>query len=542
MEHINLIIDKKYFQNNNISSNSISIDSFTAKVGAKVLFEDSTLKLSKGIYGLIGPNGCGKSTLLLLMKYNRIPINTNWSKLYLEQEIEETNITPIEIIIKSNNKLDSLKKRRDILNKLLESNEELDDDLFDELNDLEQEIGIYNEEKELVKIKKILLGLGFTEEMQNKSSNTFSGGWKMRISLARSLYIQPDVLLMDEPTNHLDLEAIIWLTNYLENYNKNKIIVLVSHNIGFLNNVCDYIMNIENNKLHTYKGNYYRFKKQLLNKEQEIQKKWDKFQKKVKGMKKKGIKKKDIDILMKKDSIIKPDKRKVSKFEFYNHNTDGNNIITVNNLTFGYDNKLIFEKTDFGIRNDSKIILVGKNGCGKSTLLKIMSGSIYHENVFIKSGIKIGVYDQHFELSLPLDKSPVEYLADFVPDDISGDPKFVSRAFLGKVKLEPQAHLEKIKHLSGGQKARVALVKLIFSRPHLLILDEPTNHLDIETVECLIDALDNFTGAFMVITHERHLIEKLEDDIELFLIENKKIIKYKKEFNEYCNRIISQNI
>ena len=325
-------------------------------------------------------------------------------------------------------------------------------------------------------------------------------------------------------------------------YNKNKIIVLVSHNIGFLNNVCDYIMNIENNKLHTYKGNYYRFKKQLLNKEQEIQKKWDKFQKKVKGMKKKGIKKKDIDILMKKDSIIKPDKRKVSKFEFYNHNTDGNNIITVNNLTFGYDNKLIFEKTDFGIRNDSKIILVGKNGCGKSTLLKIMSGSIYHENVFIKSGIKIGVYDQHFELSLPLDKSPVEYLADFVPDDISGDPKFVSRAFLGKVKLEPQAHLEKIKHLSGGQKARVALVKLIFSRPHLLILDEPTNHLDIETVECLIDALDNFTGAFMVITHERHLIEKLEDDIELFLIENKKIIKYKKEFNEYCNRIISQNI
>ena len=305
MEHINLIIDKKYFQNKNISSNSISIDSFTAKVGAKVLFEDSTLKLSKGIYGLIGPNGCGKSTLLLLMKYNRIPINTNWSKLYLEQEIEETNITPIEIIIKSNNKLDSLKKRRDILNKLLESNEELDDDLFDELNDLEQEIGIYNEEKELVKIKKILLGLGFTEEMQNKSSNTFSGGWKMRISLARSLYIQPDVLLMDEPTNHLDLEAIIWLTNYLENYNKNKIIVLVSHNIGFLNNVCDYIMNIENNKLHTYKGNYYRFKKQLLNKEQEIQKKWDKFQKKVKSMKKKGIKKKEIDILMKKESIIK---------------------------------------------------------------------------------------------------------------------------------------------------------------------------------------------------------------------------------------------
>jgi len=541
MNHVNLVIDNKLLKKESISKNSISIPKFSVSVGSKILFEDSPLKISKGIYGLIGRNGCGKSTFLQLLKYRKLPVNPDWDILYLEQEIEETTDTPFEIVMKSNDLLTSLEKRRDYIMKILEDDpESVDDMMMDELTDIESEINTFQVEKQEVKVRKILLGLGFTDITMNQPSNIFSGGWKMRISLARSLYIQPDILLMDEPTNHLDLEATIWLTEYLNNYNKNKIIILVSHNIGFLNNVCDYIMNIENKMLHTYKGNYYSFKKSFSNKKREIQKKYNAFMKKAKKLKKKGTKKVVITEMMKKENIIEPEKDNNSKIEFFNYKTDDNNIIVIDDVNFSYDNeKVIFDNINFGIRSNSKIVLVGKNGCGKSTLLKIISGELSVEGIHRSSKVRIGVYDQHFENTLPMEKSPVEYLAEFVPEDFAGQPQFIARSYLGKVKLEPQAHLKKIGELSGGQKARVAIVKLIFSRPQLLIMDEPTNHLDIETVECLINALVEFEGAFMVITHESHLIESMEEMIELFLIENKKVKKFRGDFSEYSSKIIN---
>lgn len=544
MNHLNMIIDKKLFKTKNISINSINVDNFSAKIQGKILFEDSPLKMSKGIYGLIGPNGCGKSTLLLIILNKLIPINTEWNVLYLEQEIEDTTDTPIDIVLKSNDVFESLKIRRKYLTNLIED-ESIEDimDFIDELTEIEDNINSFEEEKTEVTVKKILYGLGFTEKMMNSPSNILSGGWKMRISLARALFIQPDVLLMDEPTNHLDLEATIWLTDYLNNYNKNKIVMLVTHNIGFLNNVIDYTLNIENNKIITYKGNYHSFKKNFLNKKREIQKNWDKFQKKVKNLKKKkGLKNKDIEEMMKKENIIKPESDKNSKFNFYDYSTDDTNIVTMDSLTFGYNDNNIFEDINFGIQASSKIILIGKNGCGKSTLLKLITGQIENNMVKCKSGIRIGVYDQHFESSLPLEMTPVEYLSKYVPSDIKGDPKFISRNYLGRVKLEASAHLKKMSELSGGMKARVALAKLIFDRPHLLIMDEPTNHLDIETVECLIEALNDFSGAFMVITHETHLIDELEDIIDLFLIENKKVIKYNGTIDDYRNKIIDKFI
>ena len=540
MQHVNLIIDNKLLKKDTISKNSISVSKFSVSVGSKVLFDDSSLKISKGIYGLIGKNGCGKSTFLQLLKHRKLPVNPDWDILYLEQEIEETTDTPFEIVMKSNDLLTSLKKRRDYIMQILEE-DSVDDMIMDEMTELESEINTFQVEKQEVKVRKILLGLGFTNETMNQSSNIFSGGWKMRISLARSLYIQPDVLLMDEPTNHLDLEATIWLTEYLANYNKNKIIILVSHNIGFLNNVCDYIMNIENNMIHLYKGNYYSFKKNFSNKKREVQKKYNAFMKKAKKLKKKGTKKKVIDEMMKKEGIVEPEKDNNSKIEFFNHTTDDSNIVVIDDVTFGYDKeKIIFDNINFGIRSNSKIVLVGKNGCGKSTLLKIISGDLSVEGIHRSSKVRVGVYDQHFENTLPMDKSPVEYLAEFVPADFAGQPHFIARAYLGKVKLEPKAHLKKIGELSGGMKARVAIVKLIFSRPQLIVMDEPTNHLDIETVECLINALVEFEGAFMVITHESHLIESMEEMIELFLIENKKVKKFRGDFNEYSNKIINQ--
>tara|TARA_B110000902_G_scaffold253599_1_gene316448 strand:+ start:478 stop:2133 length:1656 start_codon:yes stop_codon:yes gene_type:complete len=542
MQHVNLIIDNKLFNTEAISKNSISVSKFSVSIESKKIFDDSSLKISKGIYSLVGKNGCGKSTFLQLLKYRKLPINPDWNILYLEQEIEDTIDTPFEVVMKSNDMLNSLKKRRDYIIQILEEDpDNVDDMMMDEMTELDSEINTFQEVKQEIKVKKILLGLGFDNETMNQPSNIFSGGWKRRISLARVLYIQPDVLLMDEPTNHLDLEAIIWLTEYLTNYNKNKIIILVSHNIGFLNNISDYIMNIENNMIHSYRGNYDSFKKNFSNKKREIQKKYNAFMKKVKKLKKKGTKKREIDEMMKKEGIVEPEKESNSKIEFFNYKTDDNNIVVIDDVTFGYkSDKLIFDNINFGIRSNSKIVLVGENGSGKSTLLKIISGDLQVEGIHRSNKIKIGVYDQQFENTLPMDKSPVEYLAEFVPDDFSGQPHFIARSYLGKVKLEPKAHLKKIGELSGGMKARVAIVKLIFSRPHLLIMDEPTNHLDIETVECLINALVEFEGAFMVITHESHLIESMEEMIELFLIENKKVKKFRGDFNEYSNKIINR--
>lgn len=532
MDYVNLSINK-----NTYSNNSISIDNFTAKVDEKILFDNSSLKLSSGIYSLIGKNGCGKSTLLLLLKNKLLPVNPNWDILYLEQEMKYSNENPIDFILNSNYRLKFLNDRvKDI--EIIMENGDIDDNLMEEYNNIMEELNIYNNTNQEHQVKKILYGLGFDDNMLKKPCDQFSGGWKMRISLARALYIKPDLLLMDEPTNHLDLEAIIWLTDYLMEYSEKKIVLIVSHNIGFLNNVSNYILNIENNKINSYKGNYNNFKKQNIIKKKEIQKKYDNFMKKVKKMKKKGIKNKDIETMMKKENVIKPTLEKKSKIDFFNYNLMINNIVNIDNLTFGYKDNL-FENVNFGIDSDDKIILVGPNGSGKSTLLKLIDQEIPNEFVKVKNGIKISVYNQHFENTLPLDKTPVEYLSSIVPSDIKGDPKFIVRQYLGKLRLEASAHNKIIKELSGGMKARVALTKMIFERPHLMILDEPTNHLDIMTVEDLIEGLKDFKGAFIVITHESELIETMEDEIKLYVVKNKKVIHYPEDFNSYCNKIIN---
>ena len=535
MEAFNCTVDTK-----TVNPNSISINKFNLTVGTKILYQDSPLKLSKGIYGLIGPNGCGKSTLLKHISTKQLPVHEKMLVLYVEQEIEASDSkTPVQVIFEANQKLIKLKKREAEIENMLENNLDGNEHIIEEYDELQQQLDSLSIDKQEPKIRQILAGLGFTVAEMDYPISKFSGGWRMRISLGRALYMEPDIMLLDEPTNHLDLLAVIWLSEYLSQWN--KIVLLVSHNVGFLNNVCNNILNIEDKKIVAYKGNYYQFKKAMIQKQKTKEKEWNKFEKKIKSMRKnKNKTKKDVDKFIKTSTIKKPPKEYKVNIPFEDVPEFKDNVIKVENASFSYGDKLILKDVDFGIDMTSRITIVGKNGSGKSTLMKMLMGELIPKSgsVWRQDRLRISYYHQHFDSQLPKNKSPVEFLDSILHQDmvINGNRIQTIRKYLGHVGLSGKNHLSLINELSGGQKARVALVKIIFERPHLILMDEPTNHLDLETIQGLIDGLKEYNGGLVVITHEPELITQL--DSMLFIVEKNKVIKWKGSFEDYVEKII----
>jgi len=512
--------------------NSLSLSNFNLSINSKSLFEESSLILSYGQrYGLIGKNGYGKSSLL--KQFKNICNDDKIRILYVEQELILDNRTPVQYILDSNIKLKYYQDQVDLLTSELE-NTDFNQELYDKLAEAEDNLASFNPDKEEALIKKILFGLSFTKEMLEQETRLFSGGWQMRISLARSLYLEPDLLLLDEPTNHLDLEAIIWLSDYLLSWK--KIAIVVSHNIGFLNNTCTYILNIENKKLESYKGNYYKFKSAFDKKLKEQKNKWEAYDRKYKEMKKKGTPKNKLDEWIKKNSVPRPEKDYNNRIEFFETNKFSSNIIKFENVSFAFENNQIVSDVTFGLDMDSKITLVGLNGSGKSTIIKLIMGELTPEvgYINIKDGVRVGYYNQHFDQHLPFDKTPIEFLKD-----LSNLDEQQIRSYLGRINLESVAHAKLIGELSGGQKARVALIKLIFEKPHILLLDEPTNHLDIETVEALIDCLEMYQGGILLITHEPELINRIDSKIWYLNKDTKKITYNIDSYDTYCDLILS---
>lgn len=551
MSHINITFDKYTY-----TSKTIGINEFNLSVPGKDLFVNSRLSMNPGSkYGLIGPNGSGKSSLLKTLVDLRNKTNTQSthgfkiSTLYVEQEIELDHRTPIEFILDSNHKKRFFESELERINELIESDEFETLDLNEseclqlKADELTQLLKLWNPDLEKVNVIKILKGLGFSDSDLVKESNLFSGGWQMRISLARALYLEPDLLLLDEPTNHLDLGAIIWLSDYLNDWNHTAIII--SHNIGFLNDVCDYIFNIEEKKLVSYKGNYNMFKMGFEAKMREAEKDWEKYDKKLKDMKKRGAEKTKVEDYIKANEVKKPEKKNIVSLKFKDLPVIRSSVIGLNNVSFGYDeSRELLSNVSVGIGMDSKVVLVGPNGSGKSTLIKLMVGEIKPTSgeVSVNSHCRVGYYNQHFENQLPLDQTPIEYLRSIIPDTciVNGAIEQSVRCYLGQVKLETSNHNKKISELSGGQKARVAILKLVFQQPHCIILDEPTNHLDIETVESLINALSDFKGGILVITHEPELIEKIDAKLWVMDPETKNINTQIDSYQDYCKYILKQ--
>jgi len=539
MASFNFVTDKLTY-----TSDSISINKFSLSIAGKNLFIDSPLTISPGnIYGLIGKNGCGKTSLLKQLALNKLFSDSKIRVLYVEQELEMGEKNPVEFIFESNVKLVALAKEVEDLDKILEN--DLEDEEYEKLSEkqraLQTELSSYNKEGDLGKIKSILNGLGFSRQSMEQSCLLFSGGWRMRISLARALYLEPDLLLLDEPTNHLDLEAIIWLSNYMDTWK--GVSIIVSHNIGFLNDVCSHILNIEHHKLATYKGNYKMFKLLLKQKLKEEEKAYDAYEKKLKDFRKKATGKNSVDEYIKKNVVPKPDKLYEVHINFLPISHFKSHVIKVDDVSFSYEDKLILKDVNIGIDMKTRATLVGPNGSGKSTFMKLIIGEIKPQcgSIWMQNGLRIGYYNQHFEEKLPLDVTPIQFLKNIVPKDlIESDREKTVRAYLGKVKLEGDAHNKLIRELSGGQKARVAFINLIFNKPQILLLDEPTNHLDIETVEGLIEGLQAYEGAIILITHEPELINALESELWIMDAEKKVVEISKNTYEEYRQKILTE--
>jgi len=558
------------------SGNDVYVHKFNLTAGGKWLIKESGLSLVTGRrYGLVGPNGCGKSTLMNALAHRDeelakgIPAHVDI--LLVEQEVAASDTTALDMVLSADQKrLDLLKQQADLEERQLKEGLSTEEqaDIGDQLREVYDELEAIGASSAEQRASAILSGLQFREEQKSWPTRNFSGGWRMRLSLARALFRKPRLLLLDEPTNHLDLHAVIWLEGYLQRWK--QILVVVSHDRNFLSQVTTDVLHIFQRKLVHYVGNYDVFEKVFEAKIEEYKKDYEKQQKRLKALKKAGkittdlsktdrneskAKKKDREKLLKEaggkahdllkeggdeedgDDLLQPLRDNNMRIIFNAGGECAHPLISVSEVTFGYSpEKILFTDVNFGISVESRIALVGANGTGKSSLLKLITEDVspIEGSVNTARSVRVGVYSQHSAEKLHEDKTPVTYLQWRFPELSYQE----IRNNLGKFGLEGHHHEQSIATLSGGQKSRVVFVELGLQKTHVLLLDEPTNHLDLETVDALIDGLRAYEGGVMVITHNVQLISEVCE--EIWILDGGKVNVWQSDFLEYRDYLEEQ--
>lgn len=482
----------------------INIEINGLSIGGKELLRKTNVVISEGAkYGFIGCNGVGKSTVLRYI-YEHPELNTV-DKYLVAQEVPADSVkTVFETVIESNTVLLSCWRRYNELCAI----EDLTEKDENELQTVSQQLGELNYDREAAQVNRLLAGLGIGQAAAAKPTGQFSGGWRMRIALASALYRAPELLLLDEVSNHLDLEGCIWLIDYLRNYKGT--IICISHDIEFLDSACNWIMNLENFMISYYKGGYYRFKAQYDKDMKTALVNTEKIENKIKELKKGGAKTKaEMESYIKKNPLPYIGRTKPVRFDFGTVADGYENLITLEKCRFSYADKPILRCVDFTVAMMTRAVLVGANGAGKTTLMKILKGDLVASGSYrIDERVRIGYYNQHTVEELPVDLTAVNWLQEKY--DMKED---ILRSWLGRAGLEGAAHKLPMGQLSGGQKVRVALVDLQLLKPHILLLDEPGNHLDINTLEALKDAINNFNGGVVMISHNIDLITETNCDV-----------------------------
>ncbi|KAE8782361.1 ABC transporter F family member 1 [Hordeum vulgare] len=518
-------------------SRDIHIESLSLTFHGHDLIVDSELELNYGRrYGLLGLNGCGKSTLLTAIGCRELPIPEHMDIHHLTREIEASDMSALQAVICCDEERVKLEKEAEILAAQDDGGGEALDLVYERLEAMDASTA----EK---RAAEILFGLGFDKQMQAKPTRDFSGGWRMRIALARALFMNPTILLLDEPTNHLDLEACVWLEEKLKNFE--RILVVISHSQDFLNGVCTNIIHMQNKTLKLYTGNYDQYvqTRSELEENQMKQYKWE--QEQIANMKEyiarfgHGSAKLARQAQSKEKTLAKMERGglaekvvndKILVFRFTDVGKLPPPVLQFADVTFGYTpDNLIYKNLDFGVDLDSRVALVGPNGAGKSTLLKLMTGDLSPLDGMVRrhNHLRIAQFHQHLTEKLDLDMPALQYMMREYP----GNEEEKMRAAIGKFGLSGKAQVMPMKNLSDGQKARVIFAWLAFRQPQMLLLDEPTNHLDIETIDSLAEALKEWDGGLVLVSHDFRLINQVAQ--EIWVCENQAVTRWEGDIMDF---------
>ncbi len=522
----------------------IRLQSLSLMRGTKPLFEQAELTINPGEnVGLIGANGTGKSTLFAMLRDELHPDNGSidfpkqWRVAYVAQETPALDRAAVDYVIDGDAALRGFERE---LAMLEAQGTAADGHRIGELHAKLADADAYTARS---RAEQLLVGLGFTEAQMTHSVASFSGGWRMRLNLAQALMCPSELLLLDEPTNHLDLDAILWLEDWLKRYPGTMIVI--SHDRDFLDGVTNVIAHIDERKLKRYSGNYSAFERQraaqlelaqaMLDKQQRqrahLQSFIDRF--KAKATKAKQAQSR-VKALARMEELAPLRAAAEFSFEFRQPERAPNPLLVLDKVDAGYrsdsgEENIIVRGINFALQSEQRIGLLGVNGAGKSTLIKTIAGDIdpVHGVARLGKGLVVGYFAQHQLEMLRPDDSPLMHLMRIAPEVREQE----LRDFLGSFNFPGEMVKSPIAPFSGGEKARLALALIVWQRPNLLLLDEPTNHLDLETREALTEALAQFEGTLLLVSHDRHLLRATTD--EFLIVADGRLSSFDGDLDDY---------
>ena len=537
----------------------ISVDGLTVEFGGSALFSDISFVINeKDRIALMGKNGAGKSTLLKILAGVREPTRGKVSApkdtviAYLPQHLmTEDGRTVFEETAQAFAHLHEMEAEIAALNKELETRTDYESDSYMELiervSTLSEKFYSIEEINYDADIEKTLLGLGFTREDFNRQTSEFSGGWRMRIELAKLLLKKPDVLLLDEPTNHLDIESIQWLEDFL--IDNGQAVVVISHDRAFVDHITTRTIEVTMGRIYDYKVNYSQYLQLGKERREQQQKAYDEQQKFIAETKDfierfKGTYSKTLQVqsrvkMLEKLEILEVDEEDTSalRLKFPPSPRSGSYPVTIENVSKSYGDHTVFRNANLTIERGDKIAFVGKNGEGKSTLVKCIMKELEHDGTLtIGHNVMIGYFAQN-QASL-LDENLTVFQT--IDDVAKGDIRNKIKDLLGAFMFGGENSAKKVKVLSGGERTRLAMIKLLLEPVNLLILDEPTNHLDMKTKDILKQALMDFDGTLIVVSHDRDFLDGLVTKVYEF--GNKKVTEHLEGIYEFLQRKKMENL
>ncbi|VIO74297.1 putative ABC transporter ATP-binding protein YheS [Bradyrhizobium ivorense] len=508
----------------------IRLDNVSKQVGHQILFIEASAALQKGEkIGLVGPNGAGKTTLFRMISGQEIPdegqvsVDRGISIGYFSQDVGDMSGRSAVAEV-----MDGAGPVSEVAAELRELEAAMaDPDKADEMDDIIARYGeVQHRFEELDgyaldgRAREALSGLGFSQEMMDGDVGKLSGGWKMRVALARILLMRPDVMLLDEPSNHLDLESLIWLEQFLKGYE--GALLMTSHDREFINRIINKVVEIDAGQLTTYSGDYEFYEQQRALSDKQQQAQFERQQamlakeiKFIERFKARASHAAQVQSRVKKldkiERVEPPRRRQTVAFEFQPAPRSGEDVASLKNVHKAYGSKRIYDGLDFMIRRKERWCVMGVNGAGKSTLLKLVAGSAEPDDgsVAIGGSVKMGYFAQHAMDLLDGERTVFQSLEDAFPQAGQGS----LRALAGCFGFSGDDVEKRCRVLSGGEKARLVMAKMLFDPPNFLVLDEPTNHLDLATKEMLINALAEFEGTMLFVSHDRHFLAALSNRV-----------------------------